>query len=379
MGVYTGLNEVAESVAAFLRTHTGMSSAHYGHPLVDPTGATEAVRLTLLWVTPQPTHRNDPPYRNSVGAIALPPLTLSAFFMVTTYGGGEVDCASAYQLLGSVLRIFHEEPVLALPINGAGEGEITVTHVPTAADLMEKVFTPLQLRHRPFAIFEVGPIQIIPLRIPTPDAPPVRPGGVHLDVTAAPPPSIARITPDRQVPGGAIRVEIALAGATLGAITIGGVAATATPIVGTGAWHVVVPTSTTGDAATIAARTSPLPGRWTDREVIGVLPAMAATIDAPPVASVSITAPSLQLQGRGLSGATRALAWPDAGVPGESDVRELVITTTPTTVTILGTELGAKLSGTVPGQRSLLDMPLRLAVRLPSGSFTPYVLIEVTP
>ncbi|MFN0245396.1 MAG: Pvc16 family protein [Kofleriaceae bacterium] len=378
MGVYTGLQEVAESVAAFLRTHSGLTTARYGHPITDPTGATEAVRLTLLWVTPQPTHRNDPSYRNSVGAIALPPLTLSAFFMVTTYGGGEVDPASAYQLLGTVLRVFHEEPILTLPINGAGEGEVTVTHVPTAADLMEKVFTPLQLRHRPFAIFEVAPVQILPLAVPTADAPPVRPGGIHLDVTAAPPPSIVRITPDRQVPGGVVRVELALGGGSLGAFAIGGAAASSSPLAGTTSWRVTLPSSVAGEAAPIAAQLAPVPsGRWTDRHVIGVLPASAATVDTPLTATVSITG-SLSLTARGVLGATEAWVWPDAGVPGESDVRRLVIVTTASSVQILGTELDAKLSGS-PSQRSLMNLLLRLAIRLPSGSFTPYVLIEVTP
>gem|GEM_PF-5023286 len=376
MGVFIGLHHATEAVTAFMRAHPGLGTTHYG-PLPEvPTSTTESVRLTLLWVTPQPTHRNDPPYRNAAGVIAVPPVTLSAFFMVTTYGGGDVDPQTAYSLLGMIMRLFHETPVLALPVAGLGEGEIAITIVPTAADLMEKVFTPLQLKHRPFAVLEVGPIQIRPLALPTPDAPPVKPGGIHLDVTAAPPPSIVRITPDRQVPGGAVRIELSLGGAALAAIAIGG-SPVPTAAIAPSTWRVVVPTLTTGETTTIAAQTLPLPGRWTASAVLGVLPPTAPCLDAPASATVSIAA-ALVLDARNVAGATIAIAWPDAGIPGASDARELAITATATSVTILGTELDAKLSAT-PTQRSLLGMPLRLAVRLASSSFTPYVLIEVTP
>lgn len=379
MGVYTGLHEMARSIVSFLQSQGGsLTTTHYGPPLENPVSLTEGVRMTLLWVTPQPTHRNDPPHRNALGAIVPPPLTLSAYLMFTTYGG-DADPATAYELLGSILRVFHETPVLALPIDGVGEGEITLVHVPTAADLMEKVFSPLQLKHRPFAIFEAGPIQLRPLAPAASSMPPVKPGGIGLDVTVRPPPTIVRVTPERQVPGGAVRIDLGLGSAALGLVTVAGDPVASAPIPGSAAVRAIVPPTIAGEAAPIAARTNPLPGQWTERHVLGILPSAVATLDAPNFAVVSTAIPAITLDGRGLASASVAMVWPDHGTPGDGDVRELVLASaTPTSVSITGAELAAKLPATAT-RRSLLGMPLRLVVRLASGTFTPYVLVEVTP
>ncbi len=371
---------MAHSVTAFLRNHGGSlaTATHYGPPLESPVSATEAVRVTLLWVTPQPTHRNDPPHRNLAGAIQPPPLTLSAFLLITTYGG-DADPATAYELLGTILRIFHETPVLTLPIDGVGDGAITLAQVPTAADLMEKVFSPLQLKHRPFAIFEAGPIQIQPVVPATTSMPPVKPGGIGLEVIARPPPSIVRVTPERQVPGGAVRIDLELGNAPLGAVTVAGAPVVSAPIPGSAAVRIVLPPALAGETAPIAVRTNPLPGQWAARHVIGILPPATPTIDAPVTATASAGAPSFTLEGRGLATAGVAMVWPDRGAPGDGDVRELALSSiTPGSVSILGSELAARLSAT-PTRRSLIGVPLRLVVRLASGSFTPYVLVEITP
>ena len=110
-----------------------------------------------------------------------------------------------------------------------------------------------------------------------------------------------------------------------------------------------------------------------------VVPAGTATLDAPAAATASISAPSFTLGGRGLATASSALVWPDQGAPGDGDVRELALSATAaSSVSIQGTELGAQLSA-APGRRSLIGVPLRLVVRLASGAFTPYVLVEVVP
>jgi Pvc16 N-terminal domain len=381
MGVYTGLHEMARSVTAFLRSHGGTftTATNYGPPMEKSVSTTEAVRVTLLWATPQPTHRNDAPHRTPAGAIQPPPLTLSAFLMITTYGGGELDPAIAYEMLGTILRIFHEKPVLTLPIDGVGEGTITVTAVPMAADLMEKLFSPLQTKHRPFAVFEVAPVQIRPTLPATTGAPPVKPGGLRLDVTSRPAPEIVRVTPERQVPGGAVRIDLDLGSSPLGQVTVAGAPVTATPLAGAPAVRVVLPPTLVGGEAPIAVRTNPPPGQWAERHAIGLLPPATPTLDAPAAATASLGAPSLALTGRGLTGASLAMVWPDRGTPGDGDVRELALSAvTATSVAIPSAELSAKLSAT-PTRRSLIGVPLRLVVRLPSGSFTPYVLVEVRP
>jgi hypothetical protein len=45
-----------------------------------------AVRLTLMWTTPQPAHRSDPEERNPDGTMAPPPPTLTAFYVISTNG-----------------------------------------------------------------------------------------------------------------------------------------------------------------------------------------------------------------------------------------------------------------------------------------------------
>lgn len=379
MATFGGLQEMAQSITAFLRAHGGAftTATNYGAPLDSPVSSTEAVRVTLLWVTPQPTHRNDAPFRNLAGQLEPPPLTLSAYLMFTTYGG-DVDPATAYQLLGRILRIFHEEPVLQLPIDGVGEGELTLTLVPTAADLMEKVFSPIQLKHRPFAIYEAGPIQLRPERAHEPSAPPVRPGGIGLEVTVRPPPAIVRVTPERQAPGRAVRVDLALGGASLDQLTIGGAPVPTTALAGTSAVRAVLPAAARGAAIPLAVRTAAPPGLWSAALHLTLLPASAATVDAPAVDATSMASP-LTLTGAGLADATAAMIWPDAGAPGDGDVRELALASaTPGAVTIGGAAIAAAVTA-APGQRSLVGVPLRLVLRRATGAFTPYVLVRFVP
>lgn len=373
MAVYGGLHEMAHSVTAYLRAQGGsLVSSNYGQPPENPVNSTEAVRVTLLWVTPQPTHRNDAPFRTLGGLVEPTPLTLSAYLMFTTYGG-EVDPAGAYELLGRILRLFHETPVLSLPIDGVGQGELTLSLVPTAADLMEKIFSPLQLKHRPFVLYEAAPIQLRPELNPTTGAPPVKPGGVGLDVRTRVRPSIVRVTPERQIRGGAVRIDLELGGSALGVLAIGGTAVVATPIAGSRALRAIVPALLAESSAPLVVRTDPPPGLWSEPVPLALLPTGAASIDALSSDASPLAAPLL-LSGTGLAGATLALLWPDEAAPGAADVRELPLAAvSPTSVTIGAAALAAALSAT-PTRRSLVDVPLRLVLRLASGEPTPYVL-----
>ena len=178
-------------------------------PPEDPTGAAAAVRITLLWTTPQPTHRNDPDERNPDGTIAAPPPTLSGFYLITTYGSTpEGNALEAHDLLGLVIRAFHVNQVLQMPVDGLGEGLLNLVQVTMEPELVEKFYTPLQLRLRPWVLYEVAPIQLLRQEAPEAPRPVVRPGGLRLaPIEALAPPRIDRITPLTVGEGGRIRID----------------------------------------------------------------------------------------------------------------------------------------------------------------------------
>lgn len=381
MAVYSGLHQLAESVVGHLKTLGGafLTNTHYGQPPETPTASTDGARVTMLWLTPQPTHRNDAQFRNHAGVLEPAPVTLSVYLMITTYGPAD-DPATAYQMLGQVVRSFHETPVLTLPISGVGQGELTMALVPTAADLMEKVFSPIQIKHRPFVIYEAGPVQLVPLVAPTTGAPPVKPGGIGLDVVVRPSPAIVRITPERQVPGGAVRLDLQLGGSPLGEVTVDGTTVASVPVPGTAAVRVLLPGAVAGGVAPLAVRIDPAPGRWSDPAPIAVLPTSAASVDAPTVDTTALGSP-LVLAGRGLAGATAVFLWPDEGTPGDTDVREITLgapNPSATALTLSGAALSSAINAS-PGRRSLVSLPVRVVVRLATGGFTPYVLMRFVP
>jgi hypothetical protein len=378
MASYGGLHELGQSIAGYLRAQGGnLSQTHYGQPLEDPISTTESVRVTLLWLTPQPTHLNDAAYRNALGRLEPAPLTISAYFMITTYGG-DADPATAYELLGRVLRAFHEMPELTLPIDGVGQGKLSMALVPMAADLMEKVFMPLQIKHRPFVLYEASPVQLIPEVQPTTGAPPVKPGGIGLDVTVLPKPVISRVTPEQQLPGAAVRVDVSIAPGAIATLTIGGTVVAATPIPDAQAVRAIVPATVAGDVVPVAVKASATPGLWSSPYELGLLQTSAPSLQAPAVGQTSAASP-LTLDGTGLATATSAFFWPDDGAPGSGDIRELTLAgVTATSVTIGALELTSKL-GASPGHRSLMGLQLRCVVRLGSGLFTPCILMRFVP
>jgi hypothetical protein len=222
MAVFSNLHHVGEVIVEMIETNLAAAptgTIQVGPPLDTPTGAAEDIRVTLLWVTPQPTHRNDVWERKAGGGLKPPPLTLSAFFMVSTYGSAAEDPVRAHELLGNIMQIFHTEPELTLPLAGLpgkGEGRLSIVQVPTAADLMEKVYAPLQAKHRAWVLFEAGPIQL-PMNVSdTAPGPVVAPGGIHFEgVEVLTRPRIVRVTPSRQAQGGRVRVDVELAGRDL--------------------------------------------------------------------------------------------------------------------------------------------------------------------
>jgi len=386
VAVFDNLHHVSEVIAQVIGDHVGATPTggiRSGAPLEDPDSAVEQVRITLLWVTPQPTHRNDPWERNASGGHGPPPLTVSGFYMISTYGlDANEEPVRAHELLGNVMQAFHTAPELSLPLASLpdrGEGRLTLVQVPTAADLMEKVYSPLQRRHRSWVLYEVGPIQVVMRADATEPSPVVRPGGLRLaDIAVARPPVVTRVTPERQAEGGRIRVDVGLHGEALTGLRIGRVAVPPglATFLDEGAFTVDLPDVPpqdigpgasdvrvqTGDGTTTPVLLSE-PGRF------AVLPAATSTLDAP-TAAVHDVSSALDLTGRGLDGATEVVLWPDGGVASPAAIRSLP----PSSVTATSLSVtAAALQGALLG-----DFGYRLAVRV-GDVFTPYVIVRFAP
>lgn len=343
-------------------------------PLEDSGGAGRAVRLTLLWTTPQPTHRNDPPERNPDGTRAQPPPTLSAFYLVTTYGTTtEGDAIEAHDLLGRIIRAFHAEQQLQLPVDGFGEGRISVVQLTVEPELVEKLYTPLGVRLRPWAVFEVAPVQLIRADAPGEPLPVVRPGGLELaPIEVLAPPRIERMTPSSIGVGGRIRIDAAYSGdparVTVGTERIeppeiaalepgGPVRANLPPALTPAAYDLTL---------TAANNISSRPAGLT---VIGVnLP----SIFAPDTAEHS-AAGDLVLDGASLGANGDPLAvffWPDSGIGAPGEVVEAVGAVE---------SGGAALRVTAAELAGLRPTVHRISVRTAPHLYTSYVLLGITP
>lgn len=385
MAEFANLHDAGVALAGYLRRNLtpALADVLAAPPIENAAGSAEAIRISLMWVTPQPTHRNDPWVVGADGQETAPPVSLSGFYLVTTYGstdGGEPN--QAINRLGEVLQVFETGPDLTLPLPAtpqldavAGDGRVSIIHVPTAADLMEKIYTPLQMRHRPWALFEVGPIQLVRLLLPRQGPDVVRPGGVQLtNVAPIAPPRILRVTPSRLRAGGRVMLDTAEAG-TADTLRIGAVTFTFadTPAA---ALEIARPDALGRVFATYPAAgpdgdvDAVLRGRaGSDPEPVTILPASAAGVDAP----LAALAPGadLVLTGGALDTADRVFLWPDAGIRDPADVIDLGPTVVaPASVTVARAGLTAA---------GLCAIPHRVSLRMASGAFTPYVLLEVAP
>lgn len=338
-------------------------------PLDNATAAAPAVRISLLWTSPQPGHRNDLPEREPDGTLAPPPPTLSAWYAVTTYGmTDEQDAIGAHDLLGQIIRAFHIQSTLELPIDGLGQGRIHVAQVPIDPDLNEKIWGALQVRHRPWVLFDVGPIQVLRTDAPGAVQPLVHPGGIRLGpVDAAARPRIIRVSPEQVGVGGRVRLDATYTGAptrvTVGQTRIippniaaledggpvlvtlpGGVAEGAYDLTLTGAGNVA------SDAVTLT-----------------VLDATRVFLNAPATLRHS-RANDLVLTGRNLgAGAVDVMFWPDTGVSVPTDV-----------VTVSGTATGTDITIPSANLAPLRNTTYRISFQFSTHGFTPYVLLEVT-
>lgn len=385
--LFDDLHEVAQVLSEHIREQTGIDDVQAGQPR-DVAATTEpGARLTLLYSTPQPGHRNDPPERAAGGGLRPPPLSLSCFYLVTTSGTDADDPVGAHHALGQVMGLFHDVPTLRLPLSanpGAppgvftelGSGDLSVTLVPMALDQIDHVWTSLSEQLQPWALVEVAPVQLVSQLPNTPAPPLVRPGGLVLAEPVGLRPTVLGVSPLPARPGGRLRLEVA-ADRQIDEIRVDelrlqpGDAALTVGHSATGAVTLVIDLRKGGlNALTAGDHTlTVLAGGLASRTTTVRLLDGAAVLDAP-AEPAHDPGTDLELTGAGLGPVLGVVAWPAGGIGAPTDVRALPF------------QLGGPDKLTVRSAGGLVDLPpaitsWRLAAELPGQTFTPYITLEL--
>lgn len=376
MASVNNLFHVSGGLGAFLEGQLPGVSVVLGPPPDIPV-VTEEVRLTLVYVSQQPSHRNDGFVRAADGTATPPPLSLSAFYLVTTYGEApSQDVEGAHRLLGAVARAFHDQPVLDLSLFSAGEGPLQVALVPMTPELMEKLFSPFKISHRPFLLYEVWPVQLRSGLEPIAAQAMVSPSGLKLDGPATDgPPTLTRVVPLRPSLDRFLRIDGPF-GAPIAVVRIGNTIFKAsdgdfTPVVPAspelGVRLQLDPTMVSAGVQRVTVTT----GITTSRAIeIEIQPAGSLTLDGPDAMRHSLASGSLTLTGEGLGTAAEVLVWPDAGIGDPSEV----VTFAPTSVAANAVDFTP--AGLNPG---VYRIAVRVTSSNPEARFSPYVVMELVP
>ncbi len=380
MALFTNLFHASSVLSTFLKATVSPSVVVAPPP--DTLLTTEEVRVSLMYVMEHPSHRNDGLLRNADGSGTSPPITLSIFFMITTYGEAPTkDADGAHRLLGEVAKAFHDKQVLdlaALAIPPAlGEGKLNTSLVPMTPDLMEKLFSPLQIKHRPFLLYEVWPVQIKSALPPTSLGAVVSPLGINLSgPTARSRPVISRIVPARPAEDAFIRIDGPF-GAAADTVAVGtnlftvlsGAVVPVDPAEPDRGVRLQLPIGTIAPGTHKVTVSS---GQLTSEAYeIQVQSTGAWMLDGPPAFSHSQGSGALTLTGQGLSNVVEVYFWPDRGIFDPSDVKPF------TAASVTATSLDVTPTGLASGV-------YRVAARLDMGvgipvQFTPFIVLEIEP
>jgi hypothetical protein len=382
------LHDVARVLSEFVTGELGYSDVQAGPPRPATATASPAVRFTLLYTTPQPTHRNDGWQRNPDGSERPPPLSLSCFYVVTASGTSDEDPIGAHNALGKVMQLFHDHSELSLPLSGGpqssppngysviGAGPLGVVQVPMSLELIDKIWSSLEEQLQPWALFEVSPVQLPSLRADAPPSALVRPGGVRLgDVRASRRPSIERVEPNPLAAGGRVRIDVSTP--AFDALIVGGIEvlsndASLSHIPGSNA---LLLTLDDGGLDQLGPGAHPVVlrsgGMLSTSATLRVSAPGVPVLEAPTVVRHDPNAP-LTLRGTNLAGAVDALVWPDRGVAAPSDVHTLALSAVganAATIAAAGTPGGL-------GDVAFGAEPWRVALRVGDHVYTPYVVLE---
>jgi hypothetical protein len=385
--LFDDFHDVAQVLTEHIREETGIQDVQAGQPRDVAATTDPAARLTLLYSTPQPGHRNDPGERTAGGGLGPPPLSLSCFYLITTSGTDSDDPIGAHHALGRVMGLFHDGPTLHLPLSAnpgsppgvftdLGSGDLTVAQVPMTLEQIDHIWTPLTEQLQPWALFEVAPVQLVSQLPETPAAPVVRPGGVVLEEPVGLRPSVLGISPQPARPGGRLRLDVAAA-QEVDAVFVDelridpGDAALTVGTSASGTTTVLLDLSQSGLSVllpgthTVTVSAGGLASRTRSVQLLQGL----AVLDAP-AEPAHDPATDLALTGSGLGPVGEVVAWPARGIGAPTDVRSLPFVS------------GGAGQLTVRSTGGLADLPAvigswRLAAGLPGPAFTPYVELEL--
>jgi hypothetical protein len=260
---------------------------------------------------------------------------------------------------------------MALPaFTPLGEGRLTVQPIAVPLEQLDKIWTTLESTLQPFMLYEVGPVQLAPLRPPIAPGPVVRPGGLALGVVSAGSrPVITEVTPVPVRAGGRLRVDLARP-AELQAVLIDAVAIPAASFVASGA-TLAIDLAAAGIAATgphtVIVQAG---GVFSAQSHFDVGAPLAPLLDAP--LFPHDPAANLVLTGAGLTGADAAFAWPPAGIRAPDEVINIGVTNVSTSAVTIP-------AGGVAGLNALAEIGTtwRLALRINGGQFTPHVRLDL--
>ena len=384
---FNDLHDVAQVLSEHIREETGIQDVQAGQPR-DVAATTEpAARITLLYSTPQPGHRNDPLEPAPGGGMQPPPLSLSCFYLVTTSGTDSDDPIGAHHALGRVMGLYHDVPALNLPLSAnpgsppgvftdLGSGELSVTQVPMMLDQIDHIWMPLTDKLQPWVLFEVAPVQLVSHLPDTAALPVVRPGGIVLAEPIGLRPAVLDTSPQPARPSGRLRLEVAAAqevdGVWVDELRIApGDAALTVAASASGTTTVLLDLSKSGLGvltAGIHSLTVSAGGLASRTTAVQLLEGLAV-LDAPAEATHDPSA-DLVLTGSGLGTVQEVVAWPARGIGAPADVRSLPFVS------------GGAGEVTVRSTGGLADLPAvisswRLAAQLPGPGYTPYVALEV--
>jgi hypothetical protein len=221
----------------------------------------------------------DMPRQVQPGEIAIPPLPLNLYYLLTAFGrDDDVTQPFGHELLGKAMSILHDHPVLSadditgatqtlLPGNDLAQQleRIRITFHPLSIDELNKLFTGFAMQYRLSAAYEVAVALIESTRAARTPLPVLTRGqqdqGISAQADLTPPvPTLLTITPPNQQPSARLNDIVALTGVHLDGTNIDVQFNYLNPALGTA--PVEVPPQAGGTATAIAVQIPNQPVNW---------------------------------------------------------------------------------------------------------------------
>ncbi|MCP4663258.1 MAG: DUF4255 domain-containing protein [bacterium] len=163
----TAIGEVSESLRNLLLAEMSLSPEVAVTILgPDEAGATRRINLFLYQVQENATLKNLDWQAKREGQLVPPPLSLNLFYLMTPYAQNDQETGNAtrHEILGDVMRVFHEHPVvpevhLAPGLQDARE-EIRIMLRALDLEELSRVWTTFSEPFRLSVLYEVAVVQL---------------------------------------------------------------------------------------------------------------------------------------------------------------------------------------------------------------------------